>query len=647
MVKLSDVILIIVAIIFPPAAAAFVTGCSCDLLINILLTILGYIPGHIHAFWLIYKKTQAEECYGQGGYTYVGNGTYEPTYHTQSPVGQAPYYGATDLAFILFNMYSIWTSQFQCRPILKSQGDFSSISIPKRSTSTTSTPIDHRQLTSTGGISAIAMTWRISTEIRVAVYGEGASGKSALIQNLQISPFMRPSDKRHFHFELVEGDLNECDSHVLRNFDFVLFTLDLHKPPIGLHCAEMVKLLFGTYELDLSRICVVGTKSDLVVQDHGTEDLEVRHLPTCLPFYGKVKYMATSSFTGIGFDDLSSFISNQLHPTLQYSFGTVLFNSFKESILDLISSIFALPIPERVNIETPDSYDLPDDDALEPLWRSPEAIAHNQHLAQFSPTQTCPAWRISPTLIAKPLKLLEWSNTVYARKSFPGIPIPQPRYPHLKYWSVSDFVQGRMLLECWGSLGAFMQFRIACTLRGYVAQMRKATQSIPGSIDGGHVSGNIFCPGMTGFHGPFKSASRFRDWINEGTFQGWLDILVKALQARERNPSESIPLPDQPVFSTSTDWSLVFVHGDLNLSNIILADDGVLWLIDWADSGYYPSWVEALAAYRFDLYPESWKHLLWFIVGPRPQYEGIWPYFQHYSTNHMDAPTTPRDHFWP
>jgi len=29
---------------------------------------LGYIPGHIHAFWLIYKKMEAEERYGNGGF---------------------------------------------------------------------------------------------------------------------------------------------------------------------------------------------------------------------------------------------------------------------------------------------------------------------------------------------------------------------------------------------------------------------------------------------------------------------------------------------------------------------------------------------------------------------------------------------------
>ncbi|KAI0280398.1 UPF0057-domain-containing protein [Russula aff. rugulosa BPL654] len=95
-VRGSDICLIIVAIIFPPAAAFFVTGCGCDLLINICLTILGYIPGHIHAFWLIYRRMKAEETYGRGRYIYVGNGSFEPGPNIQ-PIGaqQASYYGAT------------------------------------------------------------------------------------------------------------------------------------------------------------------------------------------------------------------------------------------------------------------------------------------------------------------------------------------------------------------------------------------------------------------------------------------------------------------------------------------------------------------------------------------------------------------------
>ncbi|KAL7422238.1 hypothetical protein Q5752_002884 [Cryptotrichosporon argae] len=97
MVKGSDVLLIIIAIIFPPAAAIIITGCcSCDVLINVLLTCLGYLPGHIHAFWLIYKRIKAEELYGRGGYSYLGNGEFVG-HPNAAPVGgaQQPYYGST------------------------------------------------------------------------------------------------------------------------------------------------------------------------------------------------------------------------------------------------------------------------------------------------------------------------------------------------------------------------------------------------------------------------------------------------------------------------------------------------------------------------------------------------------------------------
>ncbi|EGO03527.1 hypothetical protein SERLA73DRAFT_129868 [Serpula lacrymans var. lacrymans S7.3] len=99
MVKTSDVLLILVAILFPPASVAFITGCSCDLLINILLTILGYFPGHIHAFWLIYKKMKAEERYGRGGFLYTGNGQYAPLNQGGYNQGYVPgqvNYGATN-----------------------------------------------------------------------------------------------------------------------------------------------------------------------------------------------------------------------------------------------------------------------------------------------------------------------------------------------------------------------------------------------------------------------------------------------------------------------------------------------------------------------------------------------------------------------
>ncbi|GAM21016.1 hypothetical protein SAMD00019534_041910, partial [Acytostelium subglobosum LB1] len=49
----SKIGLIIVAIIFPPLAALIAVGCSGHFWLNILLTILGWIPGVIHALYLI------------------------------------------------------------------------------------------------------------------------------------------------------------------------------------------------------------------------------------------------------------------------------------------------------------------------------------------------------------------------------------------------------------------------------------------------------------------------------------------------------------------------------------------------------------------------------------------------------------------
>jgi len=50
-----DICKMIFAVIFPPLGVFLEKGCGVDLLINILLTILGWIPGVIHAFYIILK----------------------------------------------------------------------------------------------------------------------------------------------------------------------------------------------------------------------------------------------------------------------------------------------------------------------------------------------------------------------------------------------------------------------------------------------------------------------------------------------------------------------------------------------------------------------------------------------------------------
>jgi uncharacterized membrane protein YqaE (UPF0057 family) len=53
--RLMDIIRIIVAIILPPVGVFMQVGFGKHFWINILLTLLGYIPGIIHAIWVIAK----------------------------------------------------------------------------------------------------------------------------------------------------------------------------------------------------------------------------------------------------------------------------------------------------------------------------------------------------------------------------------------------------------------------------------------------------------------------------------------------------------------------------------------------------------------------------------------------------------------
>lgn len=51
-----DIIRLICAIFLPPLGVFLQVGIGTAFWINLLLTFLGYIPGIIHAVWIILKK---------------------------------------------------------------------------------------------------------------------------------------------------------------------------------------------------------------------------------------------------------------------------------------------------------------------------------------------------------------------------------------------------------------------------------------------------------------------------------------------------------------------------------------------------------------------------------------------------------------
>ena len=62
-----DLIKIIFAILLPPLGVFMQVGFAGAFWLNILLTLCGYIPGIVHAVWIIAKRSECREdaCVGQ------------------------------------------------------------------------------------------------------------------------------------------------------------------------------------------------------------------------------------------------------------------------------------------------------------------------------------------------------------------------------------------------------------------------------------------------------------------------------------------------------------------------------------------------------------------------------------------------------
>lgn len=57
---MNNIVRIILALFLPPVAVFLTTGVSATFLINILLTLLGILPGSIHALWVIVKHEEGQ-----------------------------------------------------------------------------------------------------------------------------------------------------------------------------------------------------------------------------------------------------------------------------------------------------------------------------------------------------------------------------------------------------------------------------------------------------------------------------------------------------------------------------------------------------------------------------------------------------------
>lgn len=54
--RIADLLKILLAILLPPVGVFLEVGFGLHFWLNIILTLLGYIPGLIHALWVVLSK---------------------------------------------------------------------------------------------------------------------------------------------------------------------------------------------------------------------------------------------------------------------------------------------------------------------------------------------------------------------------------------------------------------------------------------------------------------------------------------------------------------------------------------------------------------------------------------------------------------
>ncbi|KIM77568.1 hypothetical protein PILCRDRAFT_98574 [Piloderma croceum F 1598] len=154
---------------------------------------------------------------------------------------------------------------------------------------------------------------------------------------------------------------------------------------------------------------------------------------------------------------------------------------------------------------------------------------------------------------------------------------------------VMDLIRnGRQLHVCWSSLSIW-------------AKLKDVHSSTPGPL-GPQPSR---CKGLQfGLEskGPFPTTTRLAEH-----FHGELR------QAENRYFRGQKPL-DESIFA-----HLVLTHNDLNMRNILLDNEGRLWLVDWGWSGFFPAGFEYLAmrfAAQKDREPKGWQTSIKFMAEP-------------------------------
>jgi hypothetical protein len=203
-------------------------------------------------------------------------------------------------------------------------------------------------------------------------------------------------------------------------------------------------------------------------------------------------------------------------------------------------------------------------------------------------------------------------------RSQTSIPVPRAHrvirhiHPNGAGLIVMDLVKnGRQLHHCWPSLSIWEKLKVISTLRCYLHQLQCIKDSLHSDTPGPLTAEPGLCQGLQfGYDvkGPFPTKAALEEHFRKEHYF-----------AEDRASCGYSPAPNCRPLPSSFFATLVFTHNDINMRNILLDDDGKIWLIDWGFSGFYPAWFEytgmRYAAHK-DKEPRDWRDIIRYIAKP-------------------------------
>ncbi|KIM36183.1 hypothetical protein M413DRAFT_321229 [Hebeloma cylindrosporum] len=236
-------------------------------------------------------------------------------------------------------------------------------------------------------------------------------------------------------------------------------------------------------------------------------------------------------------------------------------------------------------------------------------------------------WRISPEAVVKYTYSPTEAFMMSYVSSYTSIPIPKvrrilyeyPSNPHCEtWWIVMDYIDGDVLETAWKTMTTWRRLCMIWTVRGYIRELQKTpipSPDAPGPFD---ASGKAYLCRGTYFTedgaGPFNSYAEMGAWFDRRRFDN-----LAFIHARQ-----GIMYPC-PKFDAS--HPLVLCHMDLHMRNFVVDGSGKLWIIDWANAGAFPPWLEyaqmvlwGRAARAEARPPKLWLWLARFMIGNYGKY---------------------------